>query len=135
MKSTIINRLLLLANKAVNLIHSIPIRMSANNDNCSVAEPVVMEGICLQVTRPSKYNVLLFNDDVTPPEFVLLILIEIFNKTQDEAIGIIMTAEENDVAVVGSYSKDIAYSYVNKAKAIIAQTPFPLRIEAKQNEN
>lgn len=111
-------------------------RMSANNDGCcNVAEPVVMEGIQLQVKPPSRYNVFLYNDDVTPPELVLLILIEVFNKSEEEAIQIIMATEQNQKGLVGVYSKDIAESFVKKAKFVIARTPFPLKIEAEKCEN
>ena len=45
--------------------------------------------------EPAKYDVIFLNDDITPMEFVIRILKQIFNKTQEEAVQIIDLAINN----------------------------------------
>src|SRR5690606_35665751 len=40
--------------------------------------------------RPSLYRVLLLNDDYTPMEFVVLVLQDVFNKTREDAMRIML---------------------------------------------
>ena len=41
--------------------------------------------------EPSMWKVIFHNDDVTPMQFVTQILIEIFNKTEDESVNLCKT--------------------------------------------
>jgi len=47
--------------------------------------------------KPSMYRVILMNDDYTPMEFVVTILMSIFNKTQEEATQIMLNVHQNGV--------------------------------------
>lgn len=92
-----------------------------------LSEPVVMEVIQTVYAKPNKYKVIIYNDDVTDPIFVLAILIEIFNKYQNDAIGIIEKTELEGKALVGIYSKDIAYTYVSAATREAKSIGYPLK--------
>jgi ATP-dependent Clp protease adaptor protein ClpS len=55
-----------------------------------------------KVKRPSLYRVLLLNDDYTPMEFVVAILQQVFNRSQDDAIRIMMLVHNTASGNAGS---------------------------------
>lgn len=79
---------------------------------------------------PKRYKVLIYNDDYTTMEFVVDILMEIFEKTEEEAENIMMEAHFSCSTVVGVYTKDIAVTKVNKATELARNEGFPLKLEA-----
>lgn len=66
--------------------------------------------------KPSKYNVILHNDDVTPFDYVMLILINIFEKTVEEAHDITTQIHVSKGGIAGTYSKEIAEQKVEEIK-------------------
>ena len=79
--------------------------------------------------EPRKYNVLILNDDFTTFEFVIMVMMTVFCKTQAEAVSIAETTHVHQKATVGSYTLDIAKSKVAKATAMARAEGFPLRFE------
>jgi len=71
-------------------------------------EIVLDEKISLDIKEPKKYRVLLLNDDTTPMDFVVGILIEIFKHTASTAETITMKIHNEGSGVVGIYSHEIA---------------------------
>lgn len=82
--------------------------------------------------EPKKYKVLILNDDFTTFEFVIMVMMTVFGKTETEAIGIAETTHTQQKAVVGTYSKDIAESKVAKATAMARAENFPLRFDIQE---
>ena len=56
----------------------------------------------LKLKEPEKYDVVFLNDDVTPMEFVIKVLMQIFHKTSDQANKITMHIHEKGKGVVGT---------------------------------
>lgn len=79
--------------------------------------------------EPRKYNVLILNDDFTTFEFVIMVVMTVFGKTEAEACNIAETTHIHQKATVGSYTLDIARSKVAKATAMARAEGFPLRFE------
>ena len=79
--------------------------------------------------EPRKYNVYILNDDFTTFEFVIMIVMTVFGKTEAEACNIAETTHVHQKATVGSYTLDIAKSKVAKATAMARAEGFPLRFE------
>jgi ATP-dependent Clp protease adaptor protein ClpS len=78
--------------------------------------------------EPRMYKVILFNDEVTTQEFVVEILINIFLKSPEEAIDLMMQVHLHGHAAVGVFSYDIARSRVEKALLNARLAHFPLDI-------
>ena len=57
---------------------------------------------------PPRYDVIIFNDDFTPVEFVIKLLVEIFNKNLKSAKDLTLEIHESGSAVAGTYSYEIA---------------------------
>ncbi len=81
-----------------------------------------------QVKLPSKYKVILLNDDYTTMEFVIEILRRFFNKPYDEAMKIMYLVHEKGRGVCGVYPFEIAETKVSQVKHVAKDNGFPLRI-------
>jgi len=93
------------------------------------------EGVALKnkekVERPTRFKVLLLNDDYTSMEFVVEILRGIFKKQHDEAVTIMLKVHQNGTGLAGVYVKDIAESKVNEVHENARNQGFPLRCSIK----
>ena len=81
--------------------------------------------------EPRRYKVIIYNDDFTTMEFVVLILTNVFFKSQAEAETLMLQVHHSDKAVVGIYSYDIALSKVQKATRMARDAGFPLRLSCE----
>ena len=57
---------------------------------------------------PKKYKVIFHNDDYTPFEFVIFILIDYFSKDESEAFQIAKNIHNDGKGIAGVFTKDIA---------------------------
>ena len=64
------------------------------------------------LSRPSKYQVYLLNDDYTPMDFVVVVLQEFFAMNLSQAVKIMMNIHHNGRAMCGIYTRDIAETKV-----------------------
>lgn len=78
--------------------------------------------------EPRRYKVVLYNDDFTTMEFVVMLLMKVFNKNETEAETLMLQIHHSGQAVVGVYSLDIAATKVQKATQMADEAGFPLRI-------
>ena len=84
-----------------------------------------------KIDRPKRYKVVFYNDDFTPMQLVTLILMEVFNKGQEEAQNIMMKVHRGGKAIAGVYSKQIAETKVETTKMYARQAGYPLRAESE----
>ncbi len=80
-----------------------------------------------KIKPPSLYKVVLHNDDVTTMDFVVNILINIFDKTEGEATKIMLMVHEEGIGVCGVYPKEIAEFRTTKTLHLARQEGFPLQ--------
>ena len=76
--------------------------------------------------KPPMYKVLLHNDDYTPMEFVVLVLVQVFHKSESDAASIMLHAHTHGYAVAGVYTFEIAETKVNETTALASKAQFPL---------
>lgn len=77
---------------------------------------------------PSKYKVVLHNDDFTPMDFVIVVLMDAFNFSFDKAAVITMQVHEKGKGIAGAYSKEIASMKVKKCNQIARAEGHPLLV-------
>jgi ATP-dependent Clp protease adaptor protein ClpS len=73
-------------------------------------------------------NVLFWNDDVTPMEFVVDILEQMFEKSRDDAIKLMLAIHHNGNAVCGTYPADRARELASAVTALAQRSGFPLSV-------
>jgi len=92
-------------------------------------EVVIDEKIKIEDRFPSKYNVIMLNDDHTPVEFVIGILELIFQHTRSSSENLTMEIHNEGSAVVGTYNYEIAEMKANEAINVARSNGFPLNIK------
>ena len=65
-----------------------------------------------KLKRPPLYKVILLNDDFTPMDFVIEILMDFFAMTEEKATQVMLQVHTQGVGVCGTYSKDVAETKV-----------------------
>jgi ATP-dependent Clp protease adaptor protein ClpS len=85
-----------------------------------------------QFKEPNKYKVIVCNDDVTPMEFVIIMLMSIFKYNQDDAIQLTMKVHNDGSAVAGVYSHEIAEQKVVDATHLARNNNFPLVLKIEE---
>ena len=88
----------------------------------------------IDLKEPRRYKVIIYNDDFTTMEFVVMILKLVFLKSEEEAQALMLQVHHSDKAVVGIYSYDIAVSKANKATSMAREQGYPLRLTVEQEE-
>jgi ATP-dependent Clp protease adaptor protein ClpS len=85
-----------------------------------------------QLKVPSMWKVLLHNDDYTPMDFVIEILIQVFHKGAEEAHTLTMAVHNQGKANVGLYTKEIAETKVLQVERIAREAGHPLKVTAEE---
>ena len=79
-----------------------------------------------KLERPPLYRVLLHNDDYTTMEFVVFVLITVFNKSEDDAFVIMLKVHNEGIGIAGVYPYEIAETKAEKVMALARQNEYPL---------
>lgn len=87
-----------------------------------------------QLKKPPLFRVLFHNDNYTTMEFVVFILQAIFNKTESDAMNIMLSVHRNGLGVAGVYTKDIAETKVEKTHALAKEAEYPLKLSIEPEE-
>ncbi len=80
---------------------------------------------------PPEKDVVFYNDDFTTMEFVVDVLVSVFNKSHEDAEQLMITVHQAGSAVVGTYTYDVAVSRTNLTRSIAKKNGFPLRVEVE----
>tara|TARA_B100001057_G_scaffold347880_1_gene349194 strand:+ start:479 stop:793 length:315 start_codon:yes stop_codon:yes gene_type:complete len=88
----------------------------------------VNEKIKEVVKEPERFKVLFLNDDHTPMDFVVSLLVEIFRHSEKTAQELTMKIHDEGQAVVGLYSFEIAEQKSIEATKLSRESGFPLQI-------
>lgn len=87
------------------------------------------------IREPGRYKVIIYNDDFTTMEFVVMVLKEVFFLSDENAQALMLKVHHSNKAVVGIYTYDIAVSKAQKATAMARENGFPLRLSVEPEEN
>ena len=77
--------------------------------------------------RPSLYRVLILNDDYTPMEFVVLVLQDVFNKSREDAMQIMLHVHQKGVGECGVYPYEVAETKVTRVMDTARKNQHPLQ--------
>ena len=79
-----------------------------------------------KLKRPEMYRVLFHNDDYTPMEFVVLVLMQIFNLQEPEATRVMLHVHNLGIGVAGIYPHSVAETRVAEVLAAAEKSEYPL---------
>lgn len=86
----------------------------------------------ISLKKPSMYKVLIHNDDVTPMDFVVSLLMVIFRHTENRAYALMMKVHTDGVGMCGIYTLEIAQTRMLQAQALAQSNNWPLQITMEE---
>jgi ATP-dependent Clp protease adaptor protein ClpS len=107
----------------------LPLLMSSDQVGIEHDEDVLLAPEEPKLEIPSMYNVVMFNDDFTPMEFVVEVLETFFNKDREAATRVMLTVHTMGKAVCGSYTRDIAETKAAQVNQYARESQHPLLCE------
>lgn len=92
----------------------------------------IEEKTSIKVAEPKRWKVVVLNDDHTPFDFVIAMLIEIFKHTMDSASAITVQIHETGSGIAGFYDFEIAEVKAIEATKMARESGFPLQIKIEE---
>ena len=86
----------------------------------------------IKLEEPGLYDVIFVNDNITTQEFVIRVLKQIFNKTQEQADVIMKKIHDSGQGVVGSYVHELAEQKGIETTLLARQEGMPLQVKVKK---
>jgi ATP-dependent Clp protease adaptor protein ClpS len=90
-------------------------------------EEVVGSKTDSEIKEPPMYKVMLLNDDYTTMDFVVEVLVYVFQKSSDEAMRIMLNVHRSGVGICGVYPYEIAETKVETVEVLARENGFPLK--------
>jgi ATP-dependent Clp protease adaptor protein ClpS len=87
----------------------------------------VKERVVAKKQEPTRFKVILLNDDYTTMDFVIEILEGVFQRSPAEAYRIMMHVHLNGRGIAGVYPWEIAETKVDTVTSMAREAGFPLR--------
>lgn len=80
-----------------------------------------------KIGKPRLYKVVLLNDDYTSMDFVVMVLVKFFHKSETEAARIMINVHKRGRGVAGIYTYEIAETKANRVNAFAISNQYPLK--------
>ena len=100
----------------------------------TIEEIKIDEKIKQTISEPPKYKVVMINDDLTPMEWVVHVLTNIFLHSQTTAEQIMLQIHNDGSAIVGIYSYEIAEQKSIEVVNSSREKGFPLTVRIEIND-
>jgi ATP-dependent Clp protease adaptor protein ClpS len=100
------------------------------SENTDIA---VDEKVRVRVPEPKRWKVILINDDVTPIDFVVTLLMDVFRHDPNSAGNITMQIHETGSAIAGVYSFEIAEIKAVESTSLARAAGYPLQIKMEED--
>ena len=97
------------------------------NEHSPEIEEEVISETRDEIDEPPMYKVLLHNDDYTTMEFVVEILMLVFNKSPEEAVEIMLNVHQKGIGICGVYTYEVSETKVNTVHDLARENGFPLK--------
>jgi ATP-dependent Clp protease adaptor protein ClpS len=78
-------------------------------------------------STPKLFKVILLNDDYTPMEYVVSLLKVVFNKSESQAVNIMLMVHNKGSGICGIFTKDIAETKVFTVLKMAKHDQHPLK--------
>ena len=82
--------------------------------------------------KPSKYAVVLHNDNYTPMDFVVFVLQEVFHHPFERAERIMLSVHNEGIGVAGIYHFEIAEQKAYDSAYLAKEHQYPLKIKIEE---
>ena len=98
----------------------------SKNDLISASQEKQLEAVKQRIQPPPMYKVLLNNDDYTPMDFVVEVLMRFFRMDAEKANQLMLSVHYRGRAVCGLYTAEIAETKVMQVNEYARKNQHPL---------
>lgn len=96
-------------------------------DPKEIDESELLEDIREDLKEPEMWKVVLLNDDYTPRDFVVEVLVSVFHKAPIEATRIMLDVHNRGRGTVGIYPYDIGRTKIAQVTHLAREREYPLK--------
>ena len=82
----------------------------------------------ISIGEPKQYYVIMHNDDKTPFDFVVDVLMDLFNHDKDTSADLAHKIHTDEKAIVGMYNLEIAEQKIEETVKASRASNFPLTV-------
>lgn len=94
----------------------------------------LQERTSIKISPPKKFKVIFLNDDSTPMEHVIDLLIKIFGHNEKSATDVTLEIHNTGSGIAGIYSFEIAEQKAIEATNISRSSNYPLRVQVEAED-
>ena len=87
----------------------------------------------VRTKRPSMWNVVFYNDDYTPMEFVEFVLRSVFHISVLDALALTLVVHTKGKGIAGTYTFEVAEQKQSEVLLMAKIEEHPLRVEVEQD--
>jgi ATP-dependent Clp protease adaptor protein ClpS len=88
-----------------------------------------------KLKKPKLYKVLMHNDNYTTMEFVVNVLMVVFNKSYNDAVEIMLKIHRKGIGLCGVFPYDLATTKVEIVHYLANKKGFPLKCSIEPEED
>jgi ATP-dependent Clp protease adaptor protein ClpS len=92
----------------------------------------IEEKVKIRVEEPKRWKVIVLNDDHTPIDFVIMMLVDVFRHSESTAYDVTMQVHETGSGIAGVYDFEIAEIKAVDATKLARENGFPLQIKIEE---
>lgn len=91
------------------------------------------EKLKITTSEPGEYRVIFLNDNLTPMDFVVGLLTELFKHTEEVARELTIKIHQEGSGVAGVYNYEIAEQKAMESISVSRENGFPLRVKVEED--
>jgi ATP-dependent Clp protease adaptor protein ClpS len=113
-------------------------RPLSQQQNPNRVEPIQKPGLDLldrdevKAKRPSMWNIVFYNDDYTPMDFVEFVLKTVFHRSVLDALALTLAVHTQGKGIAGTYTFEIAEQKQCEVLLMARTEEHPLRVEVER---
>jgi ATP-dependent Clp protease adaptor protein ClpS len=86
----------------------------------------------VKAKRPSMWNVVFYNDDYTPMDFVLFVLTKLFHRSTEDALALTLAVHTQGKGIAGIYTFEVAEQKQCDVLLMAKIEEHPLRVQVER---
>jgi ATP-dependent Clp protease adaptor protein ClpS len=106
-------------------------KLQQSDEDSSNGHEAVVQEAKPKLKKPALYRVVLINDDYTPMEFVIDVLMMFFSMDQEKSTQVMLAVHTQGKGVCGTYSKDVAETKAAQVNQFARDNKHPLLCEVE----